>query len=286
MSSLCDDSATAPSAVPAWFADAHAALPQPHDSDPGEDVPWSMPIVLHIPKPERPARTPLLEAAAKAVVAACLDERAGDPEGIADSEDPEDSATSGNTAFDPATAPDARYSRNLRSWYGERIRKIARRARGTQWERVQSLPGVTVSVAGASARALVPAPVGEEDRLVAKLQIGGTELPHDAAPGAPDETTPIIWVDADLGMTVGKAAAQVGHGSMLLAAVLGEGPAWRWARDGFPLQVREVPRDELPGAPAADVVVVDAGFTEIAPGSATVMVTGGRYSGGGAGAGA
>ena len=37
--------------------------------------------------------------------------------------------------------------------------------------------------------------------------------------------------------------------------------------------------------PAADVVVVDAGFTEIAPGSATVMVTGGRYSGGGAGAG-
>ena len=85
-------------------------------------------------------------------------------------------------------------ARNLRSWYGERIRKIARRARGTQWERVQSLPGVTVSVAGASARALVPAPVGEEDRLVAKLQIGGTELPHDAAPGAPDETTPIIWV--------------------------------------------------------------------------------------------
>ena len=266
MSSLYDDSAAAPSAVPAWFADAHAALPQPHDRDPGEDVPWSMPIVLHIPKPERPARTPLLEAAARAVVAACLDERAA--------------------ALAGATAPDARYSRNLRSWYGERIRKIARRARGTQWERVQSLPGVTVSVAGASARALVPAPVGEEDRLVAKLQIGGTELPHDAVPGSLDEATPIIWVDSDLGMTVGKAAAQVGHGSMLLAAVLGEDAAWRWARDGFPLQVREVPRAELPDAPAADVVVVDAGFTEIAPGSATVMVTGGRYSGGGAGAGA
>lgn len=283
MTSLYDDSAAISAAVPAWFADAHAALPRPHDRDPGEDVPWSMPIVLHIPKPERPARTPLLEAAAKAVVAACLNERAADLEGVADFGD---SDASGNTAFDPATAPDARYSRNLRSWYGERIRKIARRARGTQWERVQSLPGVTVSVAGASARALVPAPVGEEDRLVAKLQIGGTELPHDAAPGAPDEATPVIWVDADLGMTVGKAAAQVGHGSMLLAAVLGEEAAWRWARDGFPLQVREVPRDELPGAPAADVVVVDAGFTEIAPGSATVMVTGGRYSGDGAGAGA
>ena len=41
----------------------------------------------------------------------------------------------------------------------------------------------------------------------------------------------------------------------------------------------------LAGCTPDDVVVVDAGFTEIAPGSATVMVTGGRYSGGGAGAG-
>lgn len=216
-----------------------------------------MPIVLHIPKPDRPDRTELLEAAATAVVACCLDERAGDAESA--------------------------YARDLRAWYGARIRKIARRARNAQWDRVQDLPGVTASVGGASARALTPGPVGREDAVVAKLQIGGTDLPKpDRDAGETRETgdggVPTIWVDADLGMTVGKAAAQVGHGSMLFAAVLDAGAAWAWARDGFPLRVREVPRAELPAGDEVAVVVHDAGFTEIAPGAATVAVTGGRYS--------
>lgn len=223
--------------------------------DPGEDVPWSMPIILNIPKPDRPDRTELLEAAATAVVACCLDERAGDA--------------------------DSPYARSLGQWYGARIRKIARRARNVQWDRVQDLPGVTASVGGASARALTPGPVGGEDVVVAKLQIGGTDLPKPESPAreAGDDGVPTIWVDADLGMTVGKAAAQVGHGSMLLAAVLGAEAAWRWARDGYPLRVCEVARDAFPADDVMDVVVHDAGFTEIAPGSATVAVTGGRYSG-------
>lgn len=256
MSSLYDDPAPEASGVPGWFIRAHGALPRPMREDPGEDVPWSMPIILNIPKPDRPDRTELLEAAATAVVACCLDERAGDA--------------------------DSPYARALGQWYGARIRKIARRARNVQWDRVQDLPGVTASVGGASARALTPGPVGGEDAVVAKLQIGGTDLPYpDAEPEAGDDGAPTIWVDADLGMTVGKAAAQVGHGSMLLAAVLGAEAAWRWARDGYPLRVREVPRDALPAGDVVDVVVHDAGFTEIAPGAATVAVTGGRYSGAG-----
>ncbi len=243
--------------VPDWFGDAHAALRKPMRGDPGEEVPWSMPIILHIPKQDRPDRTELLEAAATAVVACCLDERA-------------------------AGAPDSRYAQDLRSWYGARIRKIARRARNAQWHRVQELPGVTATIGGASARALTPGPVGEEDAVVAKLQIGGTDLPPSDQPAADtgDSGVPTIWVDADLGMTVGKAAAQVGHGSMLLAAVLGPEAAWAWARDGFPLRLREIDGglDAVPGAEGADVVVRDAGFTEIAPGAATVLVTGGRYS--------
>lgn len=239
-------------AVPEWFRDAHAALPRPDRRDPGEDVPWSMPVILDIPKSPRPDRTELLEAAATAVVACCLDRRA---------------------------AVGGEFADGLRSWYGARIRKIARRARNIQWERAGRVPGVTASVGGASARALVPGPVGSEPAAVAKLQIGGTELPHSDRPAATDADVPVIWVDDDLGMTVGKCAAQVGHGSMLLAAVLAPERAWEWARAGFPLQVREVPRDRLPdaGDPAVAVVVHDAGFTEIAPGSATVTVTGGRY---------
>src|SRR5690606_20662730 len=99
--------------------------------------------------------------------------------------------------------------------------------------------------------------------------IGGTDLPNPDSPAREtggmgekdDDGVPTIWVDADLGMTVGKAAAQVGHGSMLLAAVLGAEAAWRWARDGYPLRVREVPRDVLPTGDVVDVVVHDAGFT-------------------------
>ncbi|MGV3114214.1 peptidyl-tRNA hydrolase [Corynebacterium freneyi] len=254
MSSLYDDPAIGSCGVPGWFARAHGALPRPMREDPGENVPWSMPIILNIPKPDRPDRTELLEAAATAVVACCLDEHAGDA--------------------------DSPYARALGQWYGARIRKIARRARNVQWDRVQDLPGVTASVGGASARALTPGPVGGEDAVVAKLQIGGTDLPKPDSPAreAGDDGVPTIWVDADLGMTVGKAAAQVGHGSMLLAAVLGAEAAWRWARDGYPLRVREVPGDALPAGDVVDVVVHDAGFTEIAPGAATVAVTGGRYS--------
>ncbi|MCG7438590.1 peptidyl-tRNA hydrolase [Corynebacterium freneyi] len=253
MSLLYDDPATGSCGVPGWFVRAHGALPRPMREDPGEDVPWSMPIILNIPKPDRPDRTELLEAAATAVVACCLDERAGDA--------------------------DSTFARALGQWYGARIRKIARRARNVQWDRVQDLPGVTASVGGASARALTPGPVGGEDVVVAKLQIGGTDLPKPGSPAreAGDDGVPTIWVDADLGMTVGKAAAQVGHGSMLLAAVMDVGAAWEWARAGFPLRVREVPRAQLPTGGDVAVVVRDAGFTEIAPGAATVAVTGGRY---------
>lgn len=254
--------------APAWFRDAHAALPQPVRRDPGEEVPWSMPIILHIPKDPRPSRTALLEAAATAVVACCLDERAAAP-----AADP----TAAAPAAADSLADDHTFSEGLRSWYGARIRKVTRRARNVHWDRVQDLPGVTATVGDASARALVPTPVDAVPPAVGKLQIGGTELPAET-PGPVDGDVPVIWVDADLGMTVGKTAAQVGHGSMLLAAVLGADAAWEWARDGFPLQVREVPRGMLPGTGEADVVVHDAGFTEITPGSETVAVTGGRYS--------
>nr|WP_240393864.1 peptidyl-tRNA hydrolase [Corynebacterium lactis] len=241
--------------VPEWFVSAHALLPHPHYRDPGEDVPWAMPIVLEIPKKAKPSRTALLEASAQAVVACCLDPRAADETSL--------------------------YREGLVSWYGARIRKLSRRARGIAWERVQLAPGVTATVSGASARALVPTPVEEVYPEVAKLQISGTDLPYDA-PDATDPATaagedaashPIIWVDRDLGMSVGKVAAQVGHGSMLYAATLSADAAWAWAQTGYDLEVREVPRGQWPPESERAVEVRDAGFTEIAPGSVTVAVT-------------
>lgn len=212
----------------------------------------AMQIALHVPKPDRPKRDELLAATAQAVVAVCLDPRAGQ-----------------NGAWRDA----------LGQWYGHRIRKIARRARGAGWDNVQALPGCTATVGGASARAFIPSAVADVPHLISKLQIRGTELPVDEQ-REPDRSIPLIAIDAELEMTAGKAAAQAGHGSMLLAAAMSGEHISAWAADGFPLQVREVPRADFAqfAADPAAVAVQDSGFTEVAPGSTTVVALPGKYA--------
>ncbi|WP_448851968.1 peptidyl-tRNA hydrolase [Corynebacterium sp. 335C] len=246
--------------MPEAFAAAHARLTAVRDrtwrDDPEEpDRPetiQAMPMVLHVPKNPAPERTALLEAAGASVVACCLDERAG-----------------GDTAFAEA----------LTRWYGLRIRKIARRARATKWDRVQTLPGVTAEVRGCQARAFVPCPVSETPPELSKLQIEGTDVPAGDPVDPPQGPHAVVYVDAGLGMSVGKAAAQVGHATMLLAADMDGGTAWAWAQAGWATVVREFPRDAFEVAVARaraaspGAVVADAGYTEVAPGSVTVCAT-------------
>jgi hypothetical protein len=129
---------------------------------------------------------------------------------------------------------------------------------------------VTVTVGDAQARALVPGPVDDVPKVVSRLQIGGTDLAQDD-PGPPPPGVPVIHVNAALEMTVGKAAAQVGHASMLYAAAhgLAEVPAFA-VRDARPATWPELCRAVEAGAAVA---VRDAGFTEVAPGTITCIVT-------------
>jgi peptidyl-tRNA hydrolase len=73
-------------------------------------------------------------------------------------------------------------------------------------------------------------------------------------------------------MTVGKAAAQVGHASMLYAAAHGlvTVPAFA-VRDAGPAHWPELCRAVEAGRAVA---VRDAGFTEVAPGTITCIATG------------
>ncbi|WP_041452143.1 aminoacyl-tRNA hydrolase [Hoyosella subflava] len=204
----------------------------------------AMQIVLHIPKRVPPARSGLLAAAAAASVAVCLDERVSE----------------GGAWDEPVAA-----------WMSSRIRKVARRARGAQWAAVQELDGVTSTVNGAQARAFVPGPVGALDSRLKRLQISGTDLENDT-PGADQDDLPVLWVNSSLGMTVGKEAAQVGHASMLLAAALSTARVAKWASNDYACTVREAdPGRWAQLLAAGGVVVRDAGFTEIAPGSPTVI---------------
>ncbi len=215
----------------------------------------SMPIVLHLPKADLPGRTPLLEAVAGAVAALCLDER---------------------------VAPGGPWHDAYGAWLDARMRKIARRARGAQWRTALEVPGVTREVDGCAARAFVPGPVDEVDPRLGRLQIGGTDLERDD-PGTPPPGVPVVWVDSALQMSVGKAAAQVGHGVMVLIAEMERGRLERWIVDGLPVAVREADPDRwrelsaavAEGAPGV-AAVVDAGYTEVAPGSLTVIAVEGR----------
>lgn len=226
--------------------------PNRHDRSEDPDRPetvQAMQIALHVPKADPPRRTDLLEAAARAVVAVCLD---------------------------PRVADDAAWRAGVTGWYDHLIRKVARRARNKAWEDVQAVPGVTVDVGGAQARAFVPSSVADTPPAVRKLQIRGTELPRDE-PGDVVPGVPTILIDRGLEMTTGKAAAQVGHASMLLAARRDLEWVRAWAAQEFALNVREVESAVFAdhAARPGTVAVRDAGFTEVAPDALTVLAVDG-----------
>lgn len=206
----------------------------------------AMPVVLRIERSAPPSRTDLLEAAAAAAIAVCLDERA---------------------------EPAGEWHDEVVAWVHGRIRKVTRRARGAHWEAVQALPGVTITVGGASARAFVPGRVVDLPKELSRLQISGSELPPDE-PGPVPAGAYELWLNPRVEMTAGKAAAQVGHASMLLAPHLTEAELKEWAAVDYRCAVRTPTAAEWDALVARpDVVMVrDAGFTEVAPGTATVAV--------------
>ncbi len=222
---------------------SHAAMVRGLENSAHEDGEreYAMPLVINLPKHDKPHRYDVLVAAGQAVLAVVLDPRA---------------------AVNPEFA----------RWYGKRIRKITRRARNAAWEHVQEVPGITVRYHTAEVRAFVPAPVHATDQRINKLQIGGTEIAADGCQGS-SQGICTVFIDSSLTMSLGKAAAQVGHATMLFAAELSADEAVSWAEAGFPLAVREVDHEEFVAqcAQRGAVVVRDAGFTEVVPGSCTAV---------------
>lgn len=220
----------------------------------------AMQLILRMERADPPSWHRALAGAATAAAAICLDER---------------------------SEPAGEWHDAIRDYCIGHIRKVTRRARGAHWLAAQELPGITVDIDGTQLRALVPGRVTELDPRISRLQVGGTDVQVDDppnAPAAPDALT--VWLSAGTSMTLGKAMAQAGHAGMIAAALLAgtdQQALIDWRATGFPAQGRRATRDEWAALTAslADesnawqsqrlLAVRDAGFTEVAAGTVTVI---------------
>lgn len=228
----------------------------------------SMPLILRMERTNPPVWSAALAAAATVATGLCLDPRA---------------------------APGGQWHDAISQYCAAHIRKVTRRARAGQWDAVGDLPGLTVSVGATQVRGLLPGPIDELDKRVSRLQVGGTDVAADieigggagvpsllSGSGAP---ALVMWMPPTVVMTAGKSMAQTGHAGMITAALLSgsdQGALVRWHDGGLAAVVRRATPDLWANLSATVidpgkawctglVAVRDAGFTEIAPGTITVI---------------
>jgi peptidyl-tRNA hydrolase len=217
-----------------------------------EAEPWALNLVVRVERESPPHHTDVLEAAASATVRLLFDERAS-----------------------------AQWESAITRWNDGRIRKLCRRARGTQWAATDELDHVEVTVGSASVRAFVPVAVESQPRALHRLQMSGTEFLDSEPPVPAGIHEPTVWLNPTITMTSAKAAVQASHAAQLLAV------AWHtkdstaflaWLGQGARVRVRV--GDERFGALASyaqsttsdiGVVIHDAGFTEVMAGSLTAV---------------
>jgi peptidyl-tRNA hydrolase len=202
-------------------------------------------LVLQVEKAGRPGQTDALETAARAVLAILADER---------------------------STGEGEWAEAMHSWQDARIRKVVRRARGAEWRRAAALPGITVTGAAAVVRVFPPVSLDEVPKDLAKLQVTGTDLEDPEELPVLEDGTPVIWVNPGLTMSTGKTMAQVGHGVHRAWFELSDADRKAWQADDFHLAVRTATPAQWKDLMASGLPVVqDAGFTEIDPGSYTVI---------------
>ena len=187
---------------------------------------------------------------------------------------------------DPRSEPGGEWHQAIAAYCRGHIRKVTRRARGTHWVAAQELPGITVEIDGTQVRALVPGRVTELDPRIGRLQVGGTDVEPDEPPEESAPSALSVLLSPGPAMTLGKAMAQAGHAGMIAVALLSgdDRAALRtWTLQGCPAAARRPSTQEWNELTAALgdqqdawrsdrlLAVRDAGFTEVAPGTVTVI---------------
>jgi hypothetical protein len=166
----------------------------------------------------------------------------------------------------------------LEAWL-PRPGKVCLRARSpSQWEQVLELPhALAGDPDGEAMAALPPRRRSERGPVLERLQAMSTDLgpPPDTLREAPGAVTYLL--NPALEMSSGKVVAQVAHAAVMAAEALPD-----WAAAGCPGRLlapaaRTFAALERGDEPAAHVV--DAGLTEVAPGTVTVLALAPGWSG-------
>ena len=152
----------------------------------------------------------------------------------------------------------------------ERPGKVCLRARNpAQWAAVLEEPHALVGDSdGESVAALPPRRRSERGPLLERLQAMSTDLgPPRAEPADGDPGAVTYVLNPELDMSSGKVVAQVAHAAVMAAEALPE-----WAAAGAPGRL-VAPHGFAELAARGDLAarVVDAGLTEVAPGTVTVL---------------
>lgn len=160
----------------------------------------------------------------------------------------------------------------LEQWMNGRIRKLMKRVKPSQWDAVlNSEIYHTVGTSGAAEVAVFrPVRLSEQPDVLRKAQMSGLEV-KDVSPSKFEDEAPVLTVYADenLQMSTGKLAAQVGHAVQLFLMYGNEYKIEPWLESGASLSVERT--DTLPLLDTVDIIVRDAGFTEVPSGSVTVV---------------
>ena len=211
-------------------------------------VPWAMQIVVRVERDPAPTHTAVLRATGSTVA----------------------------LAIDAFTRPDADPEVRARTdrWRSGPIRKVVRRARGAGWTRQLAVAGVFEhQVHGIDVAVHVPGPVDQVDYEISRLQVGGLTL-EDPEERERSTADVMLWLNPHVTLTTGKAAAQVGHAGQLVLEDLPPDRATAWVAEGAPLDVAVAAEDDWDRLVATSpVVVTDGGFTEVEPGTVTVVAT-------------
>lgn len=209
------------------------------NDDPEEMIPWSMPLVFLVDKNAPATVTAICETSAKAVVH------------LLSTQEPS-------------------WRESIENWEEGRIRKVVRRAKAVHLSKVDDLPGISVTANGATVKAFLPTPINALPPQLSKMQVSGSEPPEigQASAGAWVK----IFINPDLKMSVGKKAAQVSHAAQLILRAMTQQEREAWKSSSFSLSVHHSSEEEWAEAlKLATISIVDAGLTEIPPGSQTVV---------------